>query len=89
MVVQPLPGFRPFTDIPPGRGPQPAETGRPILPARAPHEEDDFLPTSFGPSDYALIPLYALFYAINPMAAAAVLASLQFWEVIHRIRTAR
>lgn len=59
------------------------------MPARAPHEEDDFLPTSFGPNDYALIPIYALFYAISPMVALAILASLQFWEVIHRIRSTR
>lgn len=47
------------------------------------------MPTSFGPSDYALIPLYALFFAISPIAASAILAALQFWEVMHRIRSAR
>lgn len=88
-MVLPLPGFRPSTDIPPGRGPQPAETGRPIVPAWAPHEEDDFLPTSFGPNDYALITIYALVFIISPAAAAAILGALQFWEVIHRIRSTR
>lgn len=59
------------------------------MPARAPHEEDDFLPTGFGPNDYALIPFYALLFVIHPIAAAAILGALQFWEVIHRIRSAR
>ena len=67
----------------------PAETGHPILPSPHHHEEDDFLPTSFGPSDYALIPLYGALYAISPMVAIAILSALQFWEVIHRTRSAR
>ncbi|NUQ95903.1 MAG: hypothetical protein HOY79_04840 [Streptomyces sp.] len=47
------------------------------------------MPTSFGPSDYALIPLYGALYAISPMVAIAILSALQFWEVIHRTRSAR
>lgn len=47
------------------------------------------MPTSFGPSDYALIPAYAVLYIISPVTAVAILAALQFWEVIHRNRLAR
>ena len=47
------------------------------------------MPTSFGPNDYALIPAYALLYTVSPAAAIALLAAVQFWEVIHRNRIAR
>lgn len=51
-----------------------------------PPEKDDFLPSYSGPH-YALIPAYAIFYVLNPLAASALLAALTFWEVLHRIKT--